>query len=136
MRGGNRPTARQHGPHDRSGVRSAGRVGGVIARATAVVAAVGAVALAAATPAGAHDVHGQLTSGQPVTAVGIAQSDPMLFGLGAAGLFWLLAGLLALVVGLVLATRRVRKPAVGGTADTGPSSTMSTNDHRAGGAEK
>lgn len=43
----------------------------------------------------------------------VPQSDPMLFGFGPAILFWLLAGLLALISGLVLANRRSRGPLAG-----------------------
>src|SRR6476661_7539906 len=115
MRGVNRPTPWQHSPQDRSGVRSAGHAGGVAVRAAAVAAVVGFITLAAAVPAGAQEATGQLTSGQSATAVSVAQSDPMAFGLGLAGLLWLLAGVLALVAGLVLATRQVRRPAFGDT---------------------
>ena len=135
-----------------------------MARTAAVVATVGAIALAAASPAMAQGASGHLTSGQSATAVSVAQSDPMVFGLGLAGLFWLLAGLLALAIGLVLATRQVRRPAAGGAGDSrGPaaggaadsrrpaaggaagsrptvfspkSSSTSTSHDRAGGAEK
>lgn len=113
-----------------------------MARTAAVVATVGAIALAAASPAMAQGASGHLASGQSATAVSVAQSDPMVFGLGLAGLFWLLAGLLALAVGLVLATRQVRRPAAGGAADSRPtvfspkSSSTSTSHDRAGGAEK
>src|SRR6478672_1312164 len=96
MRGVNRPTPWQQSPQGRSGVRSAGHAGGVVARTAAVVATVGAIALAAASPAMAQGASGHLTSGQSATAGSVAQSDPMVFGLGLAGLFWLLAGLLAL----------------------------------------
>lgn len=143
MRGVNRPTPWQHSPQDRSGVRSAGHAGGVAVRAAAIVAAMGLSALAAAAPAAAH-----VATGQSATAVSVAQSDPMAFGLGPAGLFWLLAGVLALVLGLVLATRRVRGPADGGvpagrsagfgstvTSESTSRSTSTSHD-RAGGAEK
>lgn len=153
MRGVNRPTPWQQSPQGRSGVRSAGHAGGVVARTAAVVATVGAIALAAASPAMAQGASGHLASGQSATAVSVAQSDPMVFGLGLAGLFWLLAGLLALAVGLVLATRQVRRPAAGGAADSRrpaaggaadsrptvfspKSSSTSTSHDRAGGAEK
>lgn len=43
-----------------------------------------------------------------VAAVGLAQSDPLAVGIGVPGLCWLLAALLALALGLVLATRRRR----------------------------
>lgn len=107
-----------------------------------VVAAVAAVALATAVPAAAQESSGQLTSGRSVATVSVAQSDPMVLGLGPAGLCWLLAGLLALVVGLVLATRRVRKPAADGGAGTrhavsiSGSRSRSVSLDRAGGAEK
>jgi hypothetical protein len=162
MRGVNRPTPWHHSPQGRSGVRSAGRAGGVVARTAAIVATVGATALMAASPAMAQVASGHLTSGQSATAVSVAQSDPMVFGLGLAGLFWLLAGLLALAVGLVLATRQVRRPAAGGansrraaaggadsrrpaaggaansrpTAFSPRSTSTSTSHDRAGGAEK
>lgn len=142
MRGVTRPTPRQCSSQDRSGDRSAGHAGGVLARTAAVAVAVGVVALTAATPAGAQVAIGQLTSGQSVTAVSVAQSDPMVFGLGLAGLFWLLAGLLALMVGLVLATRRVHRGAAGGVADSRPATFTTTtrstsiSHDRAGGAEK
>jgi hypothetical protein len=70
----------------------------------------------------------------------------MVLGLGAAGLFWLLAGLLALAVGLLLTTRRARRPAGGGATNspaagfTSRSESMSrstsTSHDRAGGAER
>jgi hypothetical protein len=101
---------------------------------------VGFITLAAAVPAGAQEATGQLTSGQSATAVSVAQSDPMAFGLGLAGLLWLLAGVLALVAGLVLATRQVRRPAFGDTVSDRhamPTSRSTPTSHdRAGGAEK
>ena len=146
MRRVNRPTPRQRSPRDRSGVRSAGHAGGVVARTAVVLSAVVAVGLAAATRAVAQEGNGQLISVRSATDISAGQSDPMVFGLGLAGLFWLLAGLLALVVGLALATHRVRRPAIGGAEDarhavfasksTSTSRSTSTRTNRAGGAEK
>lgn len=85
-----------------------------------------------------------------MSAVGAA-SEPMLFGLGAIGLLWLMAGLLALAVGLVLATRRIRRSGADGAA--APASTtenpvaglrlrqssaisQTTTNHDPGGARK
>lgn len=144
MRGVNRPTARQHSPQDRSGDRSAGRGIRVVTRSAAVAAVMSAIAITTAGPAGAQAATGQATSGQSVTAVGVAQTDPMVLGLGPASLFWLLAGLLALIVGLVLATRGVRRPADSSGAAHLPtasssdstSGNTSTSHDRAGGAER
>ncbi len=44
-------------------------------------------------------------------------ADPIMSGNGTVGLIWLLTGLAAAVVGLLLATRRVRKPP-SGTVDS------------------
>lgn len=134
MRGVSRPTPGQHCPQDRSGDRSAGHAGGVMTRLTAVVVAVGISVFAAALPAAAQETSGRSAGGQTATAVSVAPSDPMIFGLGLAGLCWLVAGLLALAAGLVLATRRVRRPADGG-AGAGITTNTSTSNNRAGGVE-
>lgn len=113
-------------------------------RSAAVAAVMSAIAIMTAGPAGARAATGQATSGQSVTAVGVAQTDPMVLGLGPASLFWLLAGLLALIVGLVLATRGVRRPADSSGAAHLPtasssdstSGNTSTSHDRAGGAER
>jgi hypothetical protein len=94
---------------------------------------VGAAVLAAAGSASAQQVNGQSTGGQSATVVGLAQSEPMAFGLGLAGLFWLVAGLLALVVGLVLATRGARR-SVG--AQVRLSTTTTISNDRAGGTDQ
>jgi len=94
---------------------------------------VGAAVLAAAGSASAQQVNGQSTGGQSATVVGLAQSEPMVFGLGLAGLFWLVAGLLALVVGLVLATRGARRP-VG--AQVRRSTTTTISNDGAGGTDQ
>lgn len=113
-------------------------------KSAVVVAVMGAVAITAAGPAGAQPAIGQAASEQSVTAVSAGHSDPMILGLGPAGLFWLLAGLLALIVGLVLATRGVRRPADSSGAAHPPtasssdstSGNTSTSHDRAGGAER
>jgi hypothetical protein len=82
-----------------------------------VAVSVGAVVILApgAAAATTDQVTGTPTVSTVVT-VSAAQPDPMFFGMGAVGLFWLLAGLLALAAGLVLATRRARTSNVGLTA--------------------
>ena len=104
----------------------------VVTRAMGVALATAAAVLAAAVPASAAESADQLTTGQSTAGVGAAQSDPMFFGLGPAGLFWLFAGLAALAVGMVLATRRTRSPVA---SRPGPDAGAAgpTNDLRPGG---
>lgn len=123
MRGGIQPMPGQR-PRNRSGDRSAGRAGGAFLRSAAVATGVVGALVAAAVPAAAQDVTSESA---------VAQADPMLFGLGIAGLFWLCAGLLAFAAGLVLATRRVHGPVLGAEATLTTTTTIS-ND-RAGGTE-
>jgi hypothetical protein len=99
-----------------------------------VAASVGAVVILAPVAAAAttDQVTGTPTVSTVVT-VSAAQPDPMFFGMGAVGLFWLLAGLLALAAGLVLATRRARTSNVGLTAGS-PTAGSPTSDGPAGAA--
>lgn len=129
MRGVIRPAPGQQRPRGRSGERSDGHAGGVVARIAVMAAGVGAAALTVVTPAAAQEVTGK----QSATASGVAPAEPMLFGLGLAGLFWLSAGLLALVVGFVLATRRAHRPLIG--AETLITTTTTISNERAGGTE-
>ena len=131
MRGDNRTAPRHEGARDHVVFRSSGRMGPVLVRAVAVVAVMGPLAVMVAAPAVARETHEQLATGPAASTVGLAQSDPMVFGLGLAGLFWLVAGLLALVVGLVLATRGARRPAVGGSHPR-PATTKATGNDKPG----
>lgn len=117
--------------------------------ATATVAGLAAaagVALIGAPSAVADPVPGPASTA--ATTAEVAQADPTVFGLNALGVFWLLAALVALVVGLVLATRRQR-PAAPLTGSNGPAtsppstsppstprSSMSTTPLDPGGARK
>ena len=119
-------------------------MGVAVATAAAMLAA---VPVAAAESADQPD--GAISSG----TVGAAPSDQSFLVLDAPGLLWALAGLLAVVVGLVLATRRVRKPIsdlaptsgpggspAGRSTAARPRSTANTNqiisDNEPGGARK
>lgn len=131
MRGVDRPAPRQHSPQDRSGVRFAGHAGAAVVRVATVVAAAGVIATTTAWPALARTAGDRSVTGP--AAAGAPASGPMILGLGPMGLLWLLAGLLALVVGLVLATRRSRPT----SAPTGPFRPSKPASHdRSGGAKK
>lgn len=142
MRGVNRLAPRHKGARDhgmsrnRAVFRSVGHAGPIAVRAAAVVGGLGSVALMAAAPAVAKETHQQLANGPSTSTVSLAQSDPMVFGLGLAGLFWLVAGLLALVVGVVLATRGAHRPAVGGGSDPRQATTGATGNDKPGMAPK
>lgn len=86
--------------------------------------------MTAAWPAAART-----TGDQPAiepAAAGAPPAGPVIIGLGPIGLVWLLAGLLALVAGLVLATRRGR----GTSGHTSLHPSTSTSHDRSGGAQK
>lgn len=129
MWGLSRPEGRR-----RFGRRSSGRTPNSVGlRAMGVALACVTGMIFSAAPAGAEDAMTDSTSVAP------AQVEPLLFGLGAAGLLWLLAGLIALTVGIVLATRRARMPITGQLFD--PSAQVSTgtrtsSDDEPGGARR
>lgn len=113
------------GPRRSVGVRAMG-----VALTSTVTFAVTAVI--ATTPALAE---GSGSAGSTVQA----PPDPGFFGLGAVGLFWLLAGLIALTVGIVLATRRERTPITGqlpGPSAPGTIGTRTGSDDEPGGARR
>lgn len=128
MRGVTRPAPghEAHRPDGRSSSRAAGRWHGVRfgARvaggiATAAAATLFSVFVISGPAAAAGQSDGTVSSGAA------AASDPSFLGLGTAGLLWALVGLLAVMAGLFLATRRVRKP----IADLTPTS---SNDEPGG----
>lgn len=71
-----------------------------------------------------------------VVTADLPSSDSLILGLGAPSLSWLLAGVLALTVGLVLATRRPRPSGVGRAAEGSPVTPMPNSQTRSGGVDR
>lgn len=126
MRGVTRPAPGRQA-HRSDGRRAVGgrRGGRFGARAAMGVAAVSllSVFVIAGPAVAAEQSDGTASSGA------VAGSDPSFLGLGPAGLLWALVGLLAVLAGLFLATRRVRKPIADLTANTPP---ITSNDESGG----